>query len=94
MAGEGFTADPNVIEGLARMLRNGSQSMEDLVGSVPGVPDAGEVSAVMASLMSKLTDAAGEVSTGVAAAADELEHSARTYRECDQAARDNLPHTN
>ena len=50
--------------------------------------------AVMASLMSKLTDAAGEVSTGVAAAADEVEHSAQTYGESDQAARDNLPHAN
>lgn len=92
MAGGGFTADLGVIDGVARMLRSGSQAIEDLAGSVPGVPDAGEVSAVMASLMSKLTDAADEVSTGVAAAADEVERSAQTYGESDQAARDNLPH--
>jgi hypothetical protein len=49
---------------------------------------------VMASLMSKLADAAGEVSTGVAAAADEVERSAQTYGESDQVARDNLPHVN
>lgn len=94
MTGEGFTADRDVIEGVARMLRSGSHSIENLGGSVPGVPDAGEVSAVMASLMSKLIDAAAEVSTGVAAAADEVEHSAQTYGESDQAARDTLPHAN
>jgi hypothetical protein len=94
MVGEGFTADLDVIEGVARMLRSGSQSMEDLGGSVPVAPDAGEVSVAMASMMSKLAGAAGEVSTGVAAAADEIERSAQIYRESDQAARRNLSHAN
>jgi hypothetical protein len=91
---EGFTADLSVIEGVVRMLRSGSQSVKDLGGSVPQAPDAGEVSAVMASMMSKLAEAAGEVSTGVAVAADEVERSAQTYRESDQVARHNLSRAN
>lgn len=94
MAGEGFTADPGVLEDVARMLRSGSRSIEDLGGSVPGVPNAGDVSGVMGSLLSKFADTTGEVSTGVAAAADEVERSAQTYAESDRAAQDNLRHAN
>lgn len=90
MAGGGFDADEGVITGVASMLRSGSDSLEALGGSVPGTPDAGEVSAAMGLLMSKLVGAAGEVSTGAAVAAAAVEEGGKAYLEIDQAAEQSL----
>jgi hypothetical protein len=90
--GDGFLVDDGVITGVADMLRRGSDGLEKVGGSVPEAPDAGEVSGVMGVLMSKLVDAAGEVSTGAAAAAAAVEEGGRAYVETDQAATRSLPH--
>lgn len=92
--GEGFRADEGVIEGVANMLRNGSDSVEALGASTPGPPDAGHVSGVMGALMSKLVDAAGEVSPGVAAAAAAVQQGAKIYVAADDAAKAGLPKVN
>lgn len=87
----GFHADEGVIAGVPNILRSGSNSLEQLGGAVPPPPDAGKLSAVMGSLMAKLVDAAGEVSTGAAAAAAAVEQGAKVYVESDQAAENSLP---
>ncbi|MGH3623060.1 MAG: hypothetical protein ACRDQ5_14900 [Sciscionella sp.] len=87
--GGGFDADPGVIDGLAGALRSGSSGLEELGGSVPGTPDAGDISADMGSLMSKLVDAAGEFSTGLAAAGDALTQTGEDYF---TAEKDNKQH--
>jgi hypothetical protein len=89
--GDGFHADQGVIADTAMMLRSGSDSLERLGGSVPRPPDAGDVSGIMGSLMSKLVGAAGEISTGAAAAADEVDRAADAYVTTDGAVQHSLP---
>jgi hypothetical protein len=74
------------------MLHNGADSLNALAGSVPAVPDAGGVSGVMAALIAKQVDAAGEIAVGVGAAADAAAQAGKAYTETDDAARRALPH--
>jgi hypothetical protein len=90
-AGGGFQADQGVVADTAMMLRSGSDSLERLGGSVPPPPDAGDVSGIMGSLMSKLVGAAGEISTGAAAAADAVDRAGEAYVTTDGAAQRSLP---
>ncbi len=89
--GSGFQADQGVIADTAMMLRSGSDSLEQLGGSVPPPPDAGDVSGIMGSLMSKLVGAAGEISTGAAAAAEAVDRGGAAYLTADGAAERSLP---
>lgn len=91
-AGHGFRADDGVITATAGMLRSGSDSLERLGGSVPSPPNAGPVSGTMGALMSKLVGAAGQISTGAAAAAEAVDQGGKAYVETDQAAKESLPH--
>jgi hypothetical protein len=92
MTGDGgFQADQGIIADTAMMLRSGSDSLERLGGSVPSPPDAGDVSGVMGSLMSKLVGAAGQISTGAAAAADAVDQAGAAYQTTDGAAKNSLP---
>jgi len=86
----GFTADQGVIEETASILRSGADSLESS-GRTPPAPDAGELTGVMGSVMSKLVNAAGELSTGTSAAADAVAEGGRTYAEADDAAKQSLP---
>ncbi|PRW65229.1 hypothetical protein [Actinopolyspora mortivallis] len=86
----GYEVEPAELDTLAGSLRSGSESVEDL-GSAPGVPDAGPLSAEMGKLMSLFTAAAGELSTGVAAAAAAVAEGGRVYVDTDQSAERNLP---
>ncbi|SDP56231.1 hypothetical protein SAMN04487905_105220 [Actinopolyspora xinjiangensis] len=88
----GYEVDPGELDNLAGSLRDGSDSVEEL-GSAPGVPDAGPLSSEMGKLMSLLTGAAGELSTGVAAAADAVSEGGRVYVENEEFAERNLPST-
>jgi hypothetical protein len=88
----GFQADPGVIANLAKMLHGGADSLNNLAGSVPGVPDAGDVSGQMSALIAKQVDAAGEIAIGVGAAADAVAQGGTAYTETDHAAQQSLPH--
>jgi hypothetical protein len=90
--GTGFQADPGLIDNLAKMLHNGADSLNGLAGSAPAVPDAGGVSGVMATLIAKQMDAAGEIAVGVGAAADAVAQGGKAYTETDNAVRQALPH--
>lgn len=87
----GFSVDPGVLDGVAGMLRGGADSLNDLAGSVPGVPDAGSVSADMAKVIAHQVEAAGEYAIGVAAAGQAVAEGGKEYRETDDAARRSLP---
>jgi hypothetical protein len=90
--GNGFNADPGLIQGLGKKLRSGSDSLNNLAGGVPGVPDAGDMSGIMGAVIAKQVQAAGELATGVGAAASVLADNARSYDESDQQAKRALPH--
>jgi hypothetical protein len=91
MAGD-FQTDPGVIANLAKMLHSGADSLDSLAGSVPGVPDAGDLSGQMAALIAKQVGAAGEMAVGVSAAADAVTQGGKAYTETDHAAQRSLPH--
>jgi hypothetical protein len=86
-----FSADPGVIDNLASMLRSGSDGLNNLAGSVPGVPNAGDVSGQMAVLIAKQVGAAGEIAVGAGAAADAVSQGGTAYTETDHAAAQSLP---
>jgi hypothetical protein len=90
--GGGFQADSGVIENLSKTLRGGADSLNNLAGSVPAVPDAGDVSGQMAVLIAKQVDAAGEIAVGVGAAGDAVAQGGTAYTETDQAVQRSLPH--
>jgi hypothetical protein len=92
--GAGFTADQGLIDNLARMLRGGADSLNGLAGSVPGVPDAGDVSGEMAALIAKQVDAAGEIAVGVGAAATAVTQGGQAYAATDEGVHQSLPHVN
>jgi hypothetical protein len=87
----GFSVDPGILDGVAAMLRGGADSLNDLAGSVPGVPDAGPVSADMANVIAHQVEAAGEYAIGVAAAGQAVAEGGKAYRETDDAAKRSLP---
>lgn len=86
----GFHADPGVIEGISRTLRNAADDLDRVGSSVPSAPDAGEVTGYMAGALAKLTEAAGEMVVGAAAAGDAVADAGRQYVESDSAAREGL----
>lgn len=79
----GYELDDGTLRGIAASLRSGSDSVADLGESVPPAPDAGEVSRQLGHLLSHFVDQAGELATGIAAAADAVEDSGRTYASTD-----------
>ncbi|SFE07529.1 hypothetical protein SAMN04487819_107227 [Actinopolyspora alba] len=85
-----YEVDPEELDNLAGSLHDGSDFIEDL-GSAPGIPDAGELSSDMGKLMSLFTGAAGELSTGVAAAAGAVAEGGRVYVDNEEFAEQNLP---
>lgn len=87
----GFSADPGVLDGIAGMLDGGADALNDLAGSVPGVPDAGSMSVDMAKAISDQVAAAGEYAIGVAAAGQAVADGGKAYQETDDAAKRSLP---
>ena len=81
---DGFTADPRAMAEIVAALRQGSAGVEHLAGSVPASVDAGAQTAAILKALSALTEAAGELSTRVAAAAEAVTAAEATYRQADQ----------
>ncbi|MDQ4021818.1 MAG: hypothetical protein M3257_09385 [Actinomycetota bacterium] len=79
--------DPAVMEGLASTLRHSATTMASVGGSVPDTPDAGEVSADMAVVLSQLVAATAELVSGVTAAGDALASGGAEYAESEQTNR-------
>lgn len=88
--GEYFKADPGVLDGMARTLRDAGTTLDSVGGSAPGTPDAGPLSGEMAELMALFTGAAGELVIRVSAAGDAVADGGETYVDTDQSAGENL----
>lgn len=71
---------------IAGTLRKGRDSIERLAGSCPDVPDGGELSIEMGRLLKLFAGEAGELSSGVAAAADTVVDCVHTYVDTDSSA--------
>jgi hypothetical protein len=84
----GHEVEPGVLEGIASTLRKASSDVDGLAGSVPATPDAGDGTAAIASILSKLVDSAGQFVVGAAAAGDAVAQGKANYTEGDAAARD------
>lgn len=83
---QGFDTDTDLMRNLAGTLHRASATLDSIGASVPGAPDAGEVSAAMAGVLSHLTRSAGELVVGAAAAGDELHKGADDFDASEDAA--------
>ncbi|MGH3451391.1 MAG: hypothetical protein ACRDQW_11845 [Haloechinothrix sp.] len=84
----GHEADPGVIDGVARTLRNAGTQLDEIGGSVPATPDAGDAGPAIATILAQLTDNAGQLVLGLAAAGDTVATASSQYADDDAAARD------
>jgi hypothetical protein len=78
------------MEELASILRGSATTLAALGRSVPGIPNAGEVSADMAIVLSQLVAATAELVTGVTAASDAVASGGAEYVESEQTNRRSL----
>lgn len=91
----GYEVDPGALQGISKTLRSGSQSIENVSSSMPESVDAGEFTGVISELVSVFASAAGEVSTGLMAAAEAVDDNGRVYQDTDDtAAQDLQAHSN
>lgn len=84
----GHEADPGVIDGIARTLRNASTQLDRAGNSVPETPDAGDATPALAAVLAQLSDNAGQLVLGLAASGDTVATASSRYAEDDAAARD------
>ncbi|MDQ3151072.1 MAG: hypothetical protein M3R63_04880 [Actinomycetota bacterium] len=85
--GEGFGTDPAAMAGFASTLHTAATDLAALGDSLPDMPDAGEVSADMASVLSHLTAVVAELVTGVTAAGDSVSAGGSDYAEGEDVSR-------
>jgi hypothetical protein len=71
---------------IAARVQTVRDDLESLATSVPAAPDAGDMSGVIASLLSDLLAVSGEVSQGSADAADAVRRAGVAYQETDAAS--------
>ncbi|SFQ21592.1 hypothetical protein SAMN05421810_105207 [Amycolatopsis arida] len=82
----GFRAEPGVLDGIASTLRTAAGRLDEVGNSTPPTPDAGDASAAVAVILAKLTDSAGQLVIGTAAAGDAVADGGATYAETDASA--------
>lgn len=80
-----YRVDPDLLEQLARTLREGGSAVESAGGSMPGAPDAGPATAAMLGAMARLAQSAGTLVEGVGAAAETVCANAASYRDQETA---------
>ncbi|MGH4020364.1 MAG: hypothetical protein ACRDT0_14245 [Pseudonocardiaceae bacterium] len=83
---QGFDTDTGLMRNLAATLHRATAALDSIGSSVPGAPDAGEVSAAMAGVLGHLTRSAGELVVGTAVAGDELGKGADDFDTSEDAA--------
>lgn len=66
----GYEVDPGVLEGTASTLRNASSDLDKVGNSLPETPDAGDATPASAAMLAQLTDNAGQMVLGLAAAVE------------------------
>lgn len=81
------------LEGFASRLRNAASGLEGL-SAPPDIPDAGEDSGLLASMLSHFTSSMKSASTGTSAAGDAVASSRNVFDEVEGGAKssfENLP---
>lgn len=89
-----YQVDTAAMGDIAGTLRTGRNAIEQLAESCPGVPDGGELTVEMGKLLKLFVGEAGELSSGVAAAADTVDDCARTYADTDASAQQEISSVN
>jgi hypothetical protein len=89
MAG-GTEADLATLDRLAARLRQAGDTLDAVGNGAPGVPDAGDVAAMMGAVLAHLSESAGNVVVGLREAGDRVEQSRRGYAEQDAGAAQSL----
>jgi hypothetical protein len=88
---DGYTVDPALLQRLGRSLRSSGESLDALGKSVPGTPDAGELSADMAKAIGLLAEAAGELSVRLCAAGDAVARGGSVYADAEDTVQASIP---
>lgn len=84
---EGYRADLNAMDGFAGRLHAAGVPLSSVGDSVPGMPDAGAVSADMAAVVSHLVAVTTELITGVTWAGDLVAAGGADYAEVEDTGR-------
>ena len=84
--GAGTEAQLPVLDAIAGRLSRSADGLDAAGAGAPGVPDAGEVSAVMGAVIAHLAESAGTMVVGMKAAGDQVTASRQDYARRDEAA--------
>lgn len=82
----GTDVDFATLERIARTLTTAAAGLEDCGGSAPGGVDGGDLSSLISSMISKVTESAGGLSEGLTAAGGQVSASAASYAASDDSA--------
>lgn len=82
--------DHGVLSNIASTLRSTSSDVDGLANSLPRTPDAGNGTAAIVAILSKLTDHAGQLVVGAAAAAETVASNNETYAENDRSSAETI----
>jgi hypothetical protein len=79
----GTDVDLRTLERIARTLSTAAGGLEDCGGSAPGNVDGGDLSSLISSMISKVTESAGGLSEGLTAAGGQVAASSSSYAGAD-----------
>jgi hypothetical protein len=82
----GTDADLPALAAIARRLSQSADELDELGENLPSLPNAGDVSGVMGSVIAHLTEIAGNMVVGMKAASDQVTKSHQDYASNDRAA--------
>lgn len=82
--------DLDTLDGVARTFNRAHRELDAIGNSVPAVPDAGDGTAAVASMMSHLVENTSSLVLGLAGAGDDVAEVASEYRHRDANAVDEL----
>ncbi|MET0418356.1 MAG: hypothetical protein ABW022_20285, partial [Actinoplanes sp.] len=72
-------AELPVLDALSARLRRSGDSLDAAGGGAPGVPDAGDVAAMMGAVVAHLSAGAGEMVVGLKEAGDQVAQARQAY---------------
>lgn len=82
----GFQTDPAVMATMASTLQNAALALDSAGSNAPSAPDAGDVTAHITAVIGHLTNSAGELVVGVAAAGDAVAQGGEHYLDAENSS--------
>jgi hypothetical protein len=79
-------AELPVLDSVSTRLSRSGAALDEAGGGAPGVPDAGEVAAMMGAVVAHLSDGAGEMVVGLKTAGEQVALARQAYASGDAAA--------